>query len=490
MGKALKLRKFQKDMIKRIYDNPAGTRRAILSMGRKNAKTTLSAFLLLLHLAGPEARANSQLISAAQSRDQAALLFSLAAKMVRLSAALSEVVTVRDTAKQLYCAELGTVYRALSADATTAQGLSPVFVVHDELGQVRGPRSALYETLEQAIGAQSEPLSIVISTQAATDRDLLSILIDDALAGHDPQTVVVLYTAALDLSPFSVRAIRQANPAYGDFLVAAHVKHMAAEAKRMPARESSFRNYILNQRVERSASFIARSVWQSCAAVPAALSGVPVFGGLDLGEASNDLTALVWVGAKDGIWHVHPTFWLPEQGLREKALADRAPYDVWRDQGLLQTTPGRTIDYAFLADHLFCACNTMDVKTIAFDPWNFNQFKRSLIEAGFALEQVEGDAALFEMFRQGYKSFSPALRTLEGDLLNAKIAHGGHPVLTMCAQNAVVQSDPAGNRKLIKRHANERIDGMVALVMARAIAEHPDAETKESVYNERGLLVI
>ena len=170
MGQPLKLRPFQRKIIQRIYDNPQGTRRALVSMGRKNAKTTLAACLLLLHLAGPEAQANAQLNSAAQSRDQAALLFGLAAKMVRLSPDLGAVVTVRDSTKQLFCPELGTLYRALSAEATTAHGLSPAFVVHDELGQVKGPRSALYEALETAVGAQPESLSIVISTQAPTTR--------------------------------------------------------------------------------------------------------------------------------------------------------------------------------------------------------------------------------------------------------------------------------------------------------------------------------
>src|SRR5690606_7151748 len=157
VGKPTVLRDWQRAELRKIYDNPAGTRRAILSFGRKNAKTTLSAFLLLLHLCGPEARANSQLFSAAQSRDQASILFALAAKTVRMSPELNSVVTVRDTAKQLFCEALGTLYRALSAEASTAYGLSPVFSVHDELGQVRGPCSELYEALETATGAQDSP---------------------------------------------------------------------------------------------------------------------------------------------------------------------------------------------------------------------------------------------------------------------------------------------------------------------------------------------
>ena len=203
-------------------------------MGRKNAKTATSAFLLLLHLVGPEARANSQLYSAAQSRDQASLLFALAAKIVRMSPDLSEYVGIRDTAKQLYCPELGTLYRALSAEASTAYGLSPVFTVHDELGQVKGPRSELYDALETASAAHDEPLSIIISTQAPTDGDLLSILIDDAQRGHDPKLKVALYSAPLDEDAFSEDSIRKANPHYDLFMNKDEVLRQMRDAKRMP----------------------------------------------------------------------------------------------------------------------------------------------------------------------------------------------------------------------------------------------------------------
>jgi phage terminase large subunit-like protein len=216
-------------------------------MGRKNAKTTLSACLLLAHLCGPPARnkPNSQLYSAAQSRDQAGIIFSLAAKMTRLNPALARAVTIQETAKALTCPELGTRYRALSADATTAYGLSPQLIIHDELGQCRGPRSPLFEALETATGAQENPLSIIISTQAPTDGDLLSVLIDDGMAGNDLHTVVKLYTAPPELDPFDEAAIRMANPAFGTFLNAREVLAMANDAKRMPARQAEFENLIL-----------------------------------------------------------------------------------------------------------------------------------------------------------------------------------------------------------------------------------------------------
>lgn len=249
-----------------IYDTP--TRVFVLSMARKNAKTSLAAFLLLLHLVGPEAKQNSQLFSAAQSREQASILFALAAKIVRMSPDLSQYVIIRDTAKQLACPELGTLYRALSADASTAYGLSPAFVVHDELGQVRGPRSELYEALETASAAQESPLSIVISTQAPTDADLLSKIIDDAERGGDPRTKLVLYTADEELNPFSEKAIRQANPHFDDFMNQEEVFSQAQRAKRMPEREASYRNLVLNQRVNMTNPFVSATVWQACGDEP------------------------------------------------------------------------------------------------------------------------------------------------------------------------------------------------------------------------------
>jgi phage terminase large subunit-like protein len=463
------LRGWQKANLRKIYDNPAGTRTAILSFGKKNAKTSMAAFLVLLHLCGPEAKPNSQLPSTAQSKDQAAVLFKLAAKIVRMSTTLAPVLVIRDTVKEIYCPDLGTMYKALSAEASTAHGQSPIFAIHDELGQVRGPISELYNAIENAMGAHESPMSIIISTQAPTDSDLLSILIDDALAGYDPRVVVSLYTAPMDLDPFSEEAIRAANPAFGDFLNAKEVLKQAQDAKRMPSQEPLYRNYTLNQRVEASSPFVSRSLWLTCAAAVKPIEGVPVYGALDL-SAVNDLTALVLTGRVDGIWQVHPTFWLPAEGLREKAAKDRVPYDVWRDQGHLLAAPGKSVDYEFVAEYLRGVFDRLDVRKIAFDRWGFKHLKPWLLKAGFSEQQIEGDAAVFEEFGQGFQSMSPALRDLESEILNGRLAHGGHPVLEMCAGNAVVQTDPAGNRKLAKHKSHGRIDGMVALTMAMGVA--------------------
>jgi phage terminase large subunit-like protein len=465
VGKPVKLRSWQRDEIRKVYDNPHGTRTAIVSFGKKNAKTTLAAFLLLLHLSGPEAKRNNQLVSTAQSRDQAAVLFALAAKIVRMSPSLSVMVSIRDTHKELYDAELGTLYQALSADASTAHGKSPAFAVHDELGQVRGPRSELYTAIENAMGAHDRPMSIVISTQAPTDADLLSILIDDAQAGADPRTVISLYTAPIEMDPFSDEAIAAANPAFGDFLNAAEIRRQAQQAKRMPALEALYRNYTLNQRVEASSPFVTQTVWAQNGA--AAEEGHVLYCGLDLSE-TNDLTSFVSASvASGGRLSVHPTFFLPENEIEERARKDRVPYDVWARDGFIQLTPGKSIAYQYVAQYLVAIFRTKDVRKVAFDRWNMKHLRPWLIREGLPESLIDDR---FVEFGQGYQSMTPALRTLESLLLDSKLMHGNNPVLRMCAANAVVKTDEVGNRKLDKKRSRGRIDGMVALAMAVAMA--------------------
>ena len=476
VGESLLLRPWQKKLIRSIYDTP--TRRAIISFGRKNGKTTLAAVLTLLHLVGPEARPNSQLFSAAQSREQAAILFALAAKIVRMSPGLRDYVGVRDTAKQLFVQELGTLYRALSAEASTAYGFSPVFMVHDELGQVSGPRSELYEALETAAGAQESPLSIVISTQAPTDADLLSVLIDDAKTGADPKVKLFLYTSDPASDPFSSEAIKAANPAYGDFLNAEEVKGQAESARRMPAREAAYRNLVLNQRVNVTNPLITQAVWIRCAdpVDDDAFRGA-VWGGLDL-SARNDLTAFAMVArGDDGIWNARVAFFAPTVGLSERAHRDRVPYDVWAEQGLITLTPGASIDYEFVARQIMDLCADLDVREIAFDRWRMDVLKSELARIGAELPLVP--------FGQGFKDMTPAIDKLESALLNNQLRHGGNPVLTMCAANAVVTRDAAGNRKADKGRATGRIDGLVALLMAFG-----RADLGESTYHDQAFVAL
>lgn len=461
-GRPLKLTKKQRQWLSDIYDSP--TRTFILSMGRKNAKTTFCALILLLHLAGPEFQRNSQLYSAAQSRDQAALLYELAAKIVRFSPDLMAHIKLRDSSKELLCPELGTFYKALSADVATSFGKSPVLVVHDELGQVKGPRSPLYDALESAFAAHDNPLSLIISTQAPTDADLLSVLIDDALTGADPMIKCVLYSAPLDMDAFSEEAIRAANPHFDDFMNQKEVLKSATDAKRMPVKEASYRNLNLNQRVEAKSPFISREVWKANGVAPAVIlhKRLRVWGGLDL-SAVADLTSLVLMDESEGAWNLRPTFWLPGEGLEERSRGDRVPYDLWAKQGLLLTTPGKSIEYEFIASYLRTEVfDKHDVQKLAFDRYNWKFLRPWLEKIGFS----EQELMKFVEFGQGYVSMSPAIREFESKLMQGKIRHGNHPVLTMCAANAVIMQDPAGNKKFAKNKTTGRIDGMVATAMA------------------------
>jgi len=455
VGQPVKLSPEQKIWMEQIYGTP--TRTFICSLPRKNGKTSFSAMILLLHLAGPEAVQAGQLFSCAQSRDQAAILFRLASLMVRMSASLSEFVSIKESAKQLVCAELGTVYKALSADASTALGLSPSLTIHDELGAVRGPTFDLYEALETASAAQEKPLSIIISTQAARPDDLLSLLIDDALTGADPRVKCVLYCVPDDKDPFDHEELAKAQPNW-HLMNHEEVFRQADEAKRIPSREASFRNLVANQRIESKNPFVSRAIWESCGEEPSDMDGQPVYIGLDLSSVS-DLTAMVCVTESGD---VHPTFWLPENGLVDKSRADRVPYDVWAKEGLLKTTPGRSIEYEFVAKHLRDLFDTYNVQALAFDRYNMRFLKPWLEKAGFSEEELER----FYDFGQGFVSMSPALRELESKLLNGKLRHGNHPVLSMCAANATVVNDSADNKKFAKSKASGRIDGMVALAMA------------------------
>jgi phage terminase large subunit-like protein len=428
--------------------------------------------LLLLHLVGYEARPNSELYSSALSREQAAIIFRLASKMIRLSPDLANSVTIRDTVKELYAPGMGTLYKALSADAPTAMGLSPVFVCHDELGQISGERHPLYEALETAQAAHENPLSVVISTQASTDAALLSRLIDDAAEDHDPTAKLWLWTADKEADPFEDDTLRQANPAFDSFQNQTELRRMAQEAKRMPARESAFRNLVLNQRVAALDAFVSKAIWDENGADPAELD--IVYAGLDLSE-TNDLTAFIKVSPDEDGYSVESTFWLPESGLEDRSRRDRVPYDVWAKEGHLQTTPGHSVEYEYVAQHIADLFAQKDVRKIAFDQWNMKHLRPWLIKAGMSEALIDDR---FVNFRQGYFSMSPALRTLEALLLNGKLKHGNHPVLQMCAANAVVKTDDAGNRKLTKAKSRGRIDGMIGLVMACAVASEDSQHQK------------
>lgn len=463
VGKPMRLEPFQQKFILEVYDNPAGTTEGILSIARKNGKSGLIAAILLAHIAGPEARINSQIVSGARSRDQAALVFNLAAKMVALSPDLSKLIRIVPSGKRLIGLARNVEYRALAAEGSTSHGLSPVLAILDELGQVRGDHDDFIEAIETASGAYDDALRLIISTQAPTDADMLSVKIDDAKRSGDPKIVCHVYEAPAGCDVLDPEGHRAANPALGTFRSEVELLAAAEKASRMPSAENGFRNLYLNQRVNRFSPFIAPGVWLACAGAvddEAFRQGL-VFGGLDLAETT-DLCAFVLIAFWQGKWHVKAWFWKPEQTVADHAKRDRVPYDRWVKDGLIETTPGVAVDYEFVATKIGQITDGMNVGRIGFDRYRFKTLDAQMSKLGITLP--------FEPFGQGHVSMAPAMDTTEIAFLNEQIAHGGHPVMTMCAANAVVEKNAAGDRKLNKAKSTGRIDGMVALVMAMGVA--------------------
>ena len=482
VGQPMRLAPFQKKFFIDVYDNPHTTSTAILTVARKNAKTATIAALTLAHTIGPEAIPNSEIISGARSREQAALVFRYASKMIMLSPELRGLARIVPSGKRIIGLRHNVEYHAISAEAGTAHGLSPVVAIIDEPGQVRGPQDDFVDAVVTSQGAYDDPLLIYIGTQAANDTDLFSILIDDALKGKDKKSIIHMYAAPKDCDVLSKRGWKAANPALGLFRSLADVQKLAQEASRMPSKENTFRNLILNQRVSVSSPLVAESVWNLNGAEPRALDpDVPIYGGLDL-SIRTDLTALVLSQEIDGIWNDHVFCWTPTDTLLDRAKRDGAPYGEWVKSGHLFVTPGKTVDYEYVALQIAELLVDMNVAAIAFDRWRIDDLKKEFERIGYMPPLVP--------FGQGYKSMAPAVDAIEADLLNARRAHGGHPVLTMCAANAVATRNPAGERKLDKSKANGRIDAMVALVMARGAVGLAEEQEGPSVYEDRGIIVV
>lgn len=465
MGQPIRLEPFQREFCLSVYDNPHGTHTGVLSIGRKNGKTALIAGLLLAHVAGPEAVQNSQIVSGAMAQDQAALVFNLACKMIDLSPELSARIRIFPSGKRLLGLSKNVEYKALSAEAKTKHGLSPVLIILDELGQVRGPTDPFITTLQTAQGAYENAMQLIISTQAPTALDMLSQIIDAQEREPDPHIVCHVYAAPEGAALDDEEAWKAANPALGVFRSMADMRKLCAKAKAQPSFAPEFMNLNLNMRVEATAPFVSRPIWESNGAEPTHRPRAKVYGGLDLSSVS-DLTACVLVDAEDG--SVYPTFWLPEVGLREKSKADKVPYDVWHQQGFLLTTPGPAIEYKFVARELRLIFDTFDVQLFGFDrflmPFLVEAMRNPDPRTGkplFSQEEIDK----FIPFGQGTAMMTPALRDLEVKLLGRQLRHGNHPVLNVCAFNAKVVGD-SGARKFDKKTARGRIDGMVALAMA------------------------
>lgn len=457
VGKRVKLELFEEVFFYAVYDAGVPIYVAILSIARKNGKTAVIAMLLLVHLIGPEARRNTQIVSGARSREQASQVYNYAEKMVLLSPRLSALVRPVPSSKRLIGLPMNVEYRALAAEGKTAHGLSPIVAILDEVGQVEGPQDAFVDAITTAQGAHENPLLVYISTQAPNDAALLSVLIDDATTNQPKDTVCHVYAADEDADLDDRAQWAYANPALGVYRSEKDLAAQIEKAKRMPSAENTVRNLCLNQRISTISPFISRSVWANNAGVVLPFGDSPVWAGLDLSSRA-DLTAMILTARLCGVVHAQTFVWTPEVGLLERAKRDRAPYDVWVRQGYMRTTPGATVDFEYVANDIATIVSSLNLKAMAFDRWRIDQIRGEFTKIGVELPMIE--------WGQGFKDMAPAMDSFEAELLNGRVAHGAHPVLTMCMANAKVERDAAGNRKLSKLKSTGRIDAAVAALMA------------------------
>jgi phage terminase large subunit-like protein len=466
-GNKLKLRKFQRDFIEDIYrttpDGSRPVRTAVLSMGRKNGKTQLAAALALAHLSGPEEEMRGEVYSCANDRNQAAKIFNEMQALIKRHEYLAARCSFLQNRKEIIDLMNESTYNALSREAKTKFGLSPSMCIYDELGQSDGRE--LYDAMDSAMGARKSPLMVVISTQAADDFGPLSMLIDYGLrvkkgALKDPTFHLTLYTTNPEDDPWSRKTWKKANPALADFRSLEDVKRQANQAQRMPSLENSFRNLILNQRVAAETPFINPAAWQACAGEATIPLGAKVQAALDLGS-TQDLSALILIyQTPEGIFHVQPYFWLPGDP-RAREGTDRVPYTAWIKQGLIYPS-GQATNPGVVARKIAELAGQYRITSLAFDRWRMHEVKRELEAIGCAVPLVEHG--------QGFKDMSPAVDVLSRMIAQKRLRHGGNAPLTWNARNAVVVSDPAGNKKLDKSRSVGRIDGVVALCMAFSLA--------------------
>jgi len=329
--------------------------------------------------------------------------------------------------------------------------------------------------LQSSQGAQKQPLFIVISTQAPNDEALLSQLVDYGRNVNDgsiddPSFVLVDYSAPTDeeleaegLTIWDEEVWHRCNPALGSFRSIDEMRSYALKAKNSPSMEMTFRNLYLNQRTAAVAVFVIPSVWKKCA-VPFELEelrGCVVHLGIDL-SSRNDLSSVAMAIQKpDGTYALHCKSFLPQDNIAELARLSRAPYLDWIQRGFIETPPGASVEYSFVAQHILNLMDMFDVQRINFDRWRFDILKNELLKL-----RPEFPVDILVPHGQGFKDMSPAVEAVEELLLNSKLTHGGDPVLKWAFSNAVLEKDAAGNRKLTKAKSYGKIDPAVASIMA------------------------
>lgn len=466
-GKSFDLRDWQENNIIRPLfgtlreDGLRQYRTCFVMLPRKNGKSEIAAAIALYCLLA-EGEQGGEIYSAAADRDQAALVFNVAAQMVRNDQRLSEVCTIIDSQKRIVYEKTGSFYRAISSEAHTKHGYNASVVLYDEVHAA--PNRELWQVLQTSMGAREQPLMFAITTAGYDPKSLERELFDYAVKVRDktiddPTFLPVLYYAPDDADWKDEKVWHAANPALADFRGIDEMRVRCKEAQEIPARENDFRRLYLCQHTEQDSRWLSMDVWKECAGELTVddLKGMPCVGGLDL-ASTEDIAAFVLYFPE--VRAVLPFFWVPMENAAKRTKKDNVPYESWIRQGAIERTDIAGIDYDTIRKRINELREEFSFSSIAMDRWNAAQIKT----------QLEGDGFEMVPFGQGYASMNAPSKELERLLLSRELKHLDNPVLKWMASNVSSEMDPAGNIKPSKKKSSEKIDGIVALVMAIGLA--------------------
>ena len=491
-GKPFELIDWQERIIRDIFGTikPNGYRQfttAYVEIPKKMGKSELAAAVALLLTCG-DGEERAEVYGCAADRQQATIVFDVAADMVRMCPALNRRVKIQTSQKRIVYTPTNSFYQVLSAEAYSKHGFNIHGVVFDELHTQ--PNRKLFDVMTKGSGdARMQPLYFLITT-AGTDTNSICYethqKAKDILEGRkiDPTFYPVIYGADEEDDWTDPEVWKKANPSLGITVGIDKVQAACESAQQNPAEENAFRQLRLNQWVKQSIRWMPMDKWDACAfkVNEESLRGRVCYGGLDL-SSTTDITAFVLVFPpldEDDKYVVLPYFWIPEDALELRVRRDHVPYDVWERQGLLQTTEGNVVHYGYIEKFIEQLGEKYNIREIAFDRWGAVQMVQNLEGMGFTVVP----------FGQGFKDMSPPTKELMKLTLEQKIAHGGHPVLRWMMDNIFIRTDPAGNIKADKEKSTEKIDGAVATIMGLDRAIRCGVNTGASVYDERGILFI
>lgn len=490
-GKWFELMDWQEQIIRDLFGilKPNGYRQfntAYIEIPKKNGKSELAAAVALLLTCG-DGEQRAEVYGATADRQQASIVFDVAADMVRMCPALNKRVKILASQKRLIYEPTNSFYQVLSAEAYSKHDFNVHGVVFDELHSQ--PNRKLYDVLTKGSGdARMQPLFFLITT-AGTDTHSICYEVQqkaqDIIDGRkiDPTFYPIIFGADDTEDWTSPKVWKKCNPSLGETIGMDKVKTACESAKQNPGEENSFRQLRLNQWVKQAVRWMPMDKWDKCAFAvkEEQLEGRVCYGGLDL-SSTTDITAFVLVFPpldEEDKYIILPYFWIPEDTLDLRVKRDHVSYDVWERQGYLQTTEGNVVHYGYIERFIEQLGKKFNIREIAFDRWGAVQMVQNLESMGFTVVP----------FGQGFKDMSPPIKELMKLTLEQKLAHGGNPVLRWNMDNIFIRTDPAGNIKADKEKSTEKIDGAVATIMALDRAIRCGNDMSVSVYDSRGLLM-